>query len=87
MTTIDSAGQTMQSSDTIKRISQPIEERKLTGTGKYDIEAYEYDNDYYSDDFESDDEEEESEPVSSNVVSGCSGSTLDTNAQRQAQAT
>ena len=84
MTTIDSAGQTMRSSDTVKRVTNnPDEERKLTGTGKYDIEAYEYDNDYYSDDFESD--EEEDAPTSSNVVSGCSGSTLDTNAQRQAQ--
>lgn len=74
----------MRSSDTVKRVTSgknPEEERKLTGTGKYDIEAYEYDNDYYSDDFESDDEEE-TEPSSSNVVSGCSGSTLDTNAQR-----
>ena len=67
MTTIDSAGQTMRSSDTVKRVpanNQPEEERKLTGTGKYDIDAYEYDNDYYSDDFESDDEEE-TEPGSS----------------------
>lgn len=63
MTTIDSAGQTMQSTDTVKRVNSknPEEERKLTGTGKYDIEAYEYDNDYYSDDFESDDEEEETD--------------------------
>ena len=36
----------------------PDEERKLTGTGVYDIEAYAYDNDYYSDDFESDEEED-----------------------------
>ena len=78
MTTIDSAGQTMRSSDTVKRVTNPDEERKLTGTGKYDIDAYEYDNDYYSDDFESD--EEGDAPTSSNVVSGCSGSTLDTNA-------
>ena len=86
MTTIDSAGQTMRSSDTVKRVkSSAEEERKLTGTGKYDIDAYEYDNDYYSDDFESDDEEEDTEPTSANPVSGCSGSTLDSNVQRQAQ--
>ena len=85
MTTIDSAGQTMRSSDTVKRVkSNAEEERKLTGTGKYDIDAYEYDNDYYSDDFESDDEED-TEPTSSNPVSGGSGSTLDSNRQRQAQ--
>lgn len=82
MTTIDSARQTMRSSDTVKRVTvNPDEERKLTGTGKYDIDAYEYDNDYYSDDFESDDEEEDA-----TTSNGCSGSTLDTNAQRQAQA-
>jgi hypothetical protein len=63
MTTIDSAGHTMRSSDTVKKVNSkhPDEERKLTGTGKYDIETYEYDNDYYSDDFESDDEEDESD--------------------------
>jgi hypothetical protein len=30
----------------------PDEERKMTGTGKYDVEKYEYDHDMYSDDFE-----------------------------------
>ena len=39
----------------MKRLD-PGEDRKLTGTGKYDIDA-EYENDYYSDDFESDEEE------------------------------
>ena len=72
----------MRSSDTVKRVNvNAEEERKLTGTGKYDIDTYEYDNDYYSDDFESDDEED-TEPSSSNPVSGCSGSTLDSNVQR-----
>lgn len=70
MTTIDSHGQTQV------RI-HPDEERKLTGTGKYDVEAFEYDNDYYSDDFESDDEEEEGSSI---MTSGCSGSTVDTQA-------
>ena len=55
-----------------------MEERKLTGTGTYDIDAYEYENDYYSDDFESDDEEEESS--SSILTDGCSGTTVDTSA-------
>ena len=52
----------------------PDEERKLTGTGVYDIEAYAYDNDYYSDDFESDEEENQG---SSAMTAGGSGTTID----------
>ena len=96
MTTLDSAGQTMRSANQSMRSSDTVqrnvticndEERKLTGTGKYNLDDYDddYDNDDYSDDFESDDEEE-SETGSSIVTAGCSGSTLDTTAQRQAQA-
>ena len=77
--TIDSQGQT------IKRGRVPEEERKLTGTGAYNIEEYEYDHDYYSDDFESDEESSESNS-SSIMTSGCSGSTADNSAQRQAKA-
>ena len=50
----------------------------MTGTGTYDIEAYEYDNDYYSDDFESD--EEDSESNQSIMTAGGSGTTVDTTA-------
>lgn len=69
--TLDSHGQT------IRRIN-PDEERKLTGTGSYNIDKYEYDhdNDYYSDDFESDYEDDE-ESGQTAVATGCSGSTLD----------
>ena len=49
----------------------------MTGTGAYDIETYEYDNDYYSDDFESD--EEDSESNQSIMTAGGSGTTADTN--------
>ena len=48
----------------------------MTGTGAYDIEAYEYDNDYYSDDFESD--EEDSESGLAMMTAGGSGTTVDT---------
>ena len=64
----------------MKRLN-PDEDRKLTGTGTYDIEA-EYENDYYSDDFESDDEDQEQESGSTAMATGCSGSTLDSNAVR-----
>ena len=70
--TIDTQGQT------VRRIN-PDEERKLTGTGSYNIDAagdaYQVDdeNDYYSDDFESD-EDDDSE-TSSVITGGCSGST------------
>lgn len=49
----------------------PMEERKLTGTGKYDL-----DEEYYSDDFEeeSDCEDDSSQQIQ---ISGCSGSTFD----------
>jgi len=65
----------------------PVEERKLTGTGTYKIEdtgAYGADEDeednYSSDEFESD--EEESESNSSIILNdGCSGSTVDTSAR------
>ena len=57
----------------------------MTGTGAYDIETYEYDNDYYSDDFESD--EEDSESNQSIMTAGGSGTTADTNTgQRVLQA-
>ena len=69
--TIDSNNQT------VRRVN-PDEERKLTGTGAYDIEAYTYDNDYYSDDFESD--EEDSESNQSIMTAGGSGTTVDTTA-------
>ena len=59
-----------------------MEERKLTGTGAYNIDDYEYeDHDDYSDDFESEDEEEQS-----TMISGCSGTTGDSGSRGQQNA-
>jgi len=65
--TLDSHGQTV-------RYINPAEERKLTGKGTYDLDAYKQDEDdnYSSDEFESDDESD-----TSILTDGCSGSTAD----------
>ena len=71
--TLDSHGQT------VRRIN-PQEERKLTGTGTYNIDAYgaeEDEDNYSSDEFESDDDESNS----SMILQDSSGSTVDTSDQ------
>ena len=79
--TLDSHGQTV-------RRFNPNDERKLTGTGTYNIDSYAQEEEegdgYSSDEFESYDDESESNN-SSILTDGCSGSTADRSATQQIQ--